>query len=263
MPDPDAPVLSGQHSPSGAPTHVELHFAGSANWLEEAVFGSLDGVITALALVVAVTVVLGEPDRTVFLTVIAAAVAGTLSMFVGAYLSARSRANLVRRERAREEWEVDHVPDIERREIEEIFQRRGFNEEEVAMIVRRITSDKKLWVDTMMRDELGLDPAAAPEPLRHAGIIGLSYLAGGAIPALPFLWNSAAGTEFLGHLLPWDFLGALTVGGVILATIGFAEAGFSGANRARSAIEVLALGLATAITVFLVTTLLTPVISAA
>lgn len=238
--------------------HAEPHRVGEADWLEEAVFGSLDGVITSLALVVTVGAVLAESGKTVFLTVIAAAIAGTMSMFVGAYLSARSRENVVRKERAREEWEVDHVPEIERQEVVDIYRQQGFSEAEVEILVRGLTSDKKRWVDMMMRDELGLEADPPQRSFRHAGIIGVSYLIGGAIPALPWLFGGVSAGRFLGHAVADTLLASLGLGAIILATVGVIDSGFSGRGRLRSALDMLAIGFATAIAVFAVTTLLQP-----
>lgn len=250
--------------PAGAPrppipSHHEPHQIGEADWLEEAIFGSLDGVITSLALVVAVSAVLGYTSHDVFLTVIAGAVAGTMSMFVGAYLSARSRDHLIRRERKREEWEVDHVPEIERAEVEEIYRKQGFNDEEVAILVRGLTSDKKRWVDMMMRDELGLEANPPDRSFRHAGVIGASYFAGGTLPAIPFLFATSPAGHLVGHPIGNTLLASLTVGGLILGVIGGIDSRFSGRGRARSILDMLAIGFATVIAVFVVTTALTPV----
>ncbi len=241
-----------------AAAHAEMHFADSADWLEEAVFGSLDGVITSLALVVTLNIVLSETSHTVFLTVIGASVAGTISMFVGALLSARSRENLRKRERAREEWEVDHIPEIERQEIEEIYRKQGFSESEVRLLADRICSDRKLWVDVMMRDELGLPAEESTRSTRHAGIIGFSYLLGGGLLALPFLFSSGPTRTVLGHTLGIEFFTSLGLGALVLAIVGVVEARFSGAHPVRSVAEIVAIGLAAAIAVFLVTTALTP-----
>ncbi|HTT26318.1 MAG TPA: VIT1/CCC1 transporter family protein [Thermoplasmata archaeon] len=243
--------------PPHAP-HQESHQNEGAEWLEEAVFGSLDGVITSLGLVVTVGAVLSLENHAIFLTVIAAAVAGTLSMFVGAFLSARSTENLIRRERAREEWEVDHVPQIERQEVEEIYRKQGYTEAETATLVEILTRDKKRWVDMMMRDELGLPYEPPKRSFRHAAIIGLSYLVGAGIPALPFLYPNDPTRSVLGHAVGVSFLVSLGLGALILATVGVLDAGFAGRSRVRSAAEIIAIGFATAIAVFLVTTLLAP-----
>jgi VIT1/CCC1 family predicted Fe2+/Mn2+ transporter len=238
--------------------HTESHQGQGAEWLEEAVFGSLDGVITSLGLVVTVGAVLVLANHAVFLTVVAAAVAGTLSMFVGAYLSARSTENLVRRERAREEWEVDHVPEIERQEVEEIYRKQGYTEEETQTLVQILTKDRKRWVDMMMRDELGLPAEPPARSLRHAAVIGISYLVGAGIPALPFLAPQDPTRVILGHAVGVSFLASLSLGALILASVGILDAGFAGRSRIRSAAEIVGIGFATAIAVFLVTTLLAP-----
>jgi vacuolar iron transporter family protein len=238
--------------------HQESHLSGSADWLEEAIFGTLDGVITALALVVTLAVVVTADDHTIFLTVMAAAVAGTLSMYVGARLSAQSRADLIRRERAREEWEVDHVPEIERREVEEIYEKQGFTPAEVKLLTDRVTADKKRWVDLMMRDELGLQEEAKVQPGRHAAIIGLSYLLGCGLLALPFLASSSVVGSVAGRGVGSDFLGSMVLGALTLCGVGVLEARFAGRHPLREAAIMVSVGLATAIAVFVVTTLLTP-----
>lgn len=243
---------------SALSVHAESHAAGSADWLEESVFGTLDGVITSLALVVALDLILAESAHTVFLTVIAASVAGTISMFVGALLSARSRAQLIRRERAREEWEVDHVPEIERREVQEIYEKQGFSPAEVEILVKGVTSDRKRWVDMMMRDELGLPSDEVDRSTRHAGIIGFSYLIGCGLLALPYLFASHTVASLAGHSVGSDFVSSLSIGALVLASVGVLEARFSGTHPVRGAAEMIAIGLAAAIAVFLVTLLLTP-----
>jgi vacuolar iron transporter family protein len=238
--------------------HQESHQNQGAEWLEEAIFGSLDGVITSLGLIVTVGAVLVLANHQIFLTVIAAAVAGTLSMFVGAFLSARSTESLIRRERAREEWEVDHVPQVERQEVEEIYRKQGYTEEEVQTLVGLLTKDKKRWVDMMMRDELGLPYEPPKRSFRHAAIIGVSYLIGAGIPALPFLATQDPTRPIFGHAVGVPLLAAMGLGALILASVGVLDAGFAGRSRVRSAVEIIGIGFATAIAVFLVTTLLSP-----
>ncbi len=235
-----------------------MHRAESANWLEEWVFGMLDGVITALALVVTLGLVLDEPTHDTFLTIMAAAVAGTLSMYVGALLSARSRTHVIRSERAREEWEVDHVPEIERREVEEIYRNQGFSPAEVKILTDRVTADKKRWVDMMMRDELGLIEEGEDRAGQHAAIIGFSYLIGAGLLSLPFLFASTTVGSIAGHAFGSAFVVAMALGSLILASVGLLESRFGGTHPLRGAAEMIAIGLATALAVFVVTILLTP-----
>ena len=222
----------------------ESHVAGSANVLEDVVFGTLDGVVTSLALAVSVAGVLQLTPVQSALTVIAAAVAGSLSMFVGALLSARVRTNLVRSERSREEREVREKPEEEREEVRAIYRARGFTEEETEILVRRVTADPKRWVDMMMVDELGLPPQANKRPLAHGAFIGASYLLGAILPALPFL--------FIGNTREGLYV-SIAVGALELVTVGIIQARYSGTSRLRGAGEILLIGLAAALVVFLVT----------
>jgi VIT1/CCC1 family predicted Fe2+/Mn2+ transporter len=228
----------------------EGHKAAGAARLEDSVFGVLDGVITAVSLSVATAGVVRLDHAGVFLTIVAAAVAGALSMLSGAYLSARAKHDLVRRERLREEREVEEKPEEERREVESIFRARGFSEEEVALLVRRITSDKKLWVDTMMRDELGLPPEADTEPLTHAGTIGLFYLLGGLLPAIPYASSALSVFQELQI--------SVAIGAAELATVGILEAKYAGKPWFHGLGEILLVGFGTAVAVLLVTLALQP-----
>jgi VIT1/CCC1 family predicted Fe2+/Mn2+ transporter len=247
-PAPGAPA-----GPSGLhPAHAiaEGHKAEGADRLEDSVFGVLDGVITAVSLSVATAEVVRLNHAGIFLTVVAAAVAGSLSMFSGALLSARAKRSLVARERAREEREVDEKPEEERREVYDIYRARGFSEEETQILLRRITSDKKLWVDTMMRDELGLPPELEVEPLTHAGTIGAYYLLGGILPALPYLIGSLSILQ--------DLELSVAIASAELAVVGIVEARYSGKRWFYGLGEILLVGLGTAVAVLLVTLALQP-----
>ena len=241
------PVASGVPS-AGSVAQLEGHLAPRADLIEETVFGVLDGVITSMALVVSVALVLQLPAHATFLTVAAAAVAGSISMFVGAHLSSRSRVHLILRERAREEREIVEKPDEERKEVRAIYKARGFSDAEADLLTARVSADPKRWVDMMMRDELGLDPVAIPTPLRHGAAIGLSYLLGSFLPAIPFL----AGGESTNGMI----VAALGIGGAELAVVGVLQAQFAGLNRAYGALEILAIGFGAALAVFAVTTVL-------
>ena len=164
---------------------AEGHKSERADRLEDSVFGVLDGVITAISLSVATAGVARIGHAGVLLTIVAAAVAGSLSMFTGALLSGRAKADLIRSERAREEREVDELPEEERREVHDIYRNRGLTEEETKILVDAVTSNKRLWVDTMMREELGLPPYPEDQPIAHAGTIGVFYLIGGILAGPP------------------------------------------------------------------------------
>jgi VIT1/CCC1 family predicted Fe2+/Mn2+ transporter len=229
---------------------AEGHKSERADRLEDSVFGVLDGVITAISLSVATAGVARIGHAGVLLTIVAAAVAGSLSMFTGALLSGRAKADLIRSERAREEREVDELPEEERREVHDIYRNRGLTEEETKILVDAVTSNKRLWVDTMMREELGLPPYPEDQPIAHAGTIGVFYLIGGILPGLPYLLTSLS--------LFSELELSVAVGSAELAIVGIVGSLYSSRSWYQSVAEILAVGLGTAAAVLLVTLALQP-----
>src|SRR5207249_10537180 len=118
-------------------------------------FGVNDGLVSTMGFVAGATGALMQ-GHLVLLAGIASVVAGALAMGLGAYLASKSQREFFESERAREHREIEEVPEDERKEIRDIFAQMGFLPDEVEMIVRRITSNKDLWVRFMMREELGI-----------------------------------------------------------------------------------------------------------
>ena len=76
-------------------------------------------------------------------------------MSIGNYLSARTHKEIIEKERRKEEWSIDNLTEEEREEIREIYRNKGFKDELLEDLVKVITSKRKVWVDTMMREEIG------------------------------------------------------------------------------------------------------------
>ena len=79
------------------------------------------------------------------------------------------------------------MPEKETEEIREIYSNLGFKEDEVEMIVKRVTSDKKLWVRFMMREELGIMEETFDDPLKVGAIMGISFAIGSLPPLIPYM----------------------------------------------------------------------------
>ena len=78
-------------------------------------------------------------------------------MAIGTYISSKSEIEHHKSEIEREKWEIEEIPDVEREEIRQVYMKKAdFTEEELNITVNRITSDKKTWLDSMMKEELGL-----------------------------------------------------------------------------------------------------------
>src|SRR2546425_12881211 len=125
--------------------HDEAWHAPQGRLVREIIFGLNDGVISTIGFLAGVTATLGDV-RTIALGGIAAAIAGAVAMGVGAFVSSKSQRAFFQAEIAREAWEIENMPEHERQEIREIYQKLGFSPDEVDIIVRRVTSSPELWL---------------------------------------------------------------------------------------------------------------------
>jgi VIT1/CCC1 family predicted Fe2+/Mn2+ transporter len=165
---------------------MEPHLSESSG-VRDFVFGFGDGINTSLGIAAGV----GGADVSSNIIILAALVGmftGAKAMAVQNYLAVKAQRELLRSEIAREEWEIENKPDIERQEIEEIYKAKGFSGEELEMIVNKITSDKKVWLDTMLTEELKLNIEMLGNPLKSAFRMFGAFLLGGILPIIPFFF---------------------------------------------------------------------------
>src|SRR5947199_3480909 len=131
--------------------HDEAWHPPQGRLVREIIFGLNDGVISTVGFLAGVTATLGDV-RTIALGGIAAAIAGAVAMGVGAFSSAKSQRAFFQAETAREAWEIEHMPEHERQEIREIYQRLGFNPYEREIMGRRATCGDDGGVSVSTRD---------------------------------------------------------------------------------------------------------------
>jgi len=124
-------------------------------YLGEFVYGGIDGSVTTFA-VVAGAVGAGLSSSVILILGFANLFADGLSMSIGAYLASRTKKENYDKHKAIEQWEVENIPESERQEIREIYAEKGFSGNVLDEIVKQITSDRKRWVDEMMKEELGM-----------------------------------------------------------------------------------------------------------
>jgi predicted membrane protein (TIGR00267 family) len=155
--------------------------------VREIVFGFNDGSISTLALLAGVTG--GALARgQILIAGFSGVIAGAISMAIGAYISSKSEMEHHQSEIKREEQEIKEIPEVEREEIRQIYMKKAdFADEELNMIVNRVTSDKKIWLDSMMKEELGLFAGRFESPVRVGLIMLVAFVAGGLVPILPFV----------------------------------------------------------------------------
>jgi VIT1/CCC1 family predicted Fe2+/Mn2+ transporter len=165
-------------------THVEPHIKESAS-IRDLVFGFGDGVNTSLGIVAGVGGAVISAD-VVILAALIGMFTGAKAMAVQNYLAVKSQREILESEISREEFEIKNMPERERQEIEQVYREKGFTGDDLKMVVDKITSNKDVWLKTMLTEELGLNLEILGSPLRGALVMFGSFLVGGILPILPY-----------------------------------------------------------------------------
>ena len=200
--------------------------------LGDFVLGGVDGVVTTFAVVAGSA---GGQLSMVAVIILGLAnlVADGFSMGISNYLGTCSRQQEVTRARADEAWQLDADPEGERREIREIFARKGFGGAPLDHIVQVITSDRKVWVDTMMAEELKLSEVSA-RPLRAGIVTFAAFTSCGLVPLTPFLLG--------GGNFESMFRISLTLSAATFFALGIGKGAVLGLPPLRSGIQTLVIG---------------------
>lgn len=173
-------------------SHLENHTAQRGMLFRNIILGGQDGVVNVLGIVLGVATAT-ESVHLVLLAGLAATFAESVSMAAVAYTSTRAEKEHYDSEVKRELYEIDNMPEAERREIEDIYREKGFSGKLLGQIVDRICSNKKIWLDVMMREELHLeDPAEGMSPFWQGMLVGGSAIIGSFIPVTPFFFLPVA-----------------------------------------------------------------------
>src|SRR6478672_3541086 len=165
-------------------THIEPHIKESS-YIRDLVFGFGDGVNTSLGIVAGVGGAAISAD-VVILTALIGMFTGAKAMAVQNYLAVKSQREILESEIKREEFEIENMPDRERQEIEQVYRAKGFEGKELEMVVDKITSNKDVWLKTMLTEELGLNLDIIGSPLKGALVMFGAFLLGGILPILPY-----------------------------------------------------------------------------
>ena len=215
--------------------HIERHFMAS-DVVRDIVIGMADGLTVPFSLAAGLTGAIN--NNTIVITAgLAEIAAGSIAMGLGGYMAAKSDAEHYAKEREREKREVAEIPHEEMREVAEVFQAYGLNEEETWPIVQALKRQPRNWVDFMMRFELGLEKPDPSRALKSAMTIAGAYIAGGLIPLAPYFFSRTTSEALL-----------YSVGFTLTALLvfGFVKGRFTGTRPVRSALQTALIGSAAA-----------------
>lgn len=173
----------------------KLHQITGGRYIKDIVYGANDGIITTFAVV---SGVMGASlsIQTVLILGFANLIADGISMGASNFLGSRSLADYYRKEFAAETWEVENIPDEEREEIRKIYAKKGFEGADLERAVEIITSDKKRWVDVMMKEELGLIDEPGDKAWRSGLVTFFSFVIAGFMPLLSYLFFASIVNPF-------------------------------------------------------------------
>ena len=217
------------------------HRSARSGTLRAVIFGVSDGLVSNLALVMGVAgaATAAEP-RFILLAGIAGLLAGSFSMAAGEYISMQSQRELFERQIALERAEMEAMPAEEEAELAATYRSKGFTAEEATRIAHRIFQDPATALDTLVREELGLDPDQLGSPVGAALGSFAAFAIGASIPVIPFL--IASGTAALAVSLGLSLVALFAVGAGVSLLTGRGLV-FSGARQ-------LAIGLAAALVTY-------------
>ena len=204
----DQAALDNEHSP--AAIHKRLSLPPKSQNVSDAILGGIDGCVTTFA-IISGSIGAGFLPSVALILGFANLFADGFSMGVSNYESVKAQQEYTEGLKLTEEEHIDKVPEGEREEIRQIFQRKGFKGETLEEIVKTISRDKHLWVETMLIEEHGIS-RNAPSAWKSGITTFSAFLIIGSIPLLPFLVPS-----FNMHL---QFIISASIAGIMFFLIG-------------------------------------------
>lgn len=211
------------------------------NWFADLILGGQDGLVNVLGIIFGVTAANGS-NQILLAATLAAGLAEAVSMAAVSYTSQQSNKTHYEKEQRREYYEVDHMPEEEKREIREIYRQRGFKGKILEDIVQTITADKDIWVANMMTDELGMEPVEMKNIVKSSFLVGLSAVVGSVIPILPFFFLIGKPAVII----------SLIISGCTLFAVGVYQAKIMVGNLWKSGLQMMTIGLGSALVGFLI-----------
>jgi VIT1/CCC1 family predicted Fe2+/Mn2+ transporter/rubrerythrin len=200
---------SGQESIAGTERwHISAHGGG----LRAAVFGINDGLLSNFSLVMGFAGAEAKPEY-IILAGVAGLLAGSFSMAAGEYVSVSAQREVFEQQIAIEKEELEMSPKEEEEELSLIYQAKGIPEQEASRLAQRIIQNPKTAIDTLAREELGLDPAGLGSPWTAAISSFCAFVIGAFVPVAPYLLT--AGTKAWIASASLSFFALFTVGAVL------------------------------------------------
>lgn len=220
------------------------HDVARGRYIGDVIYGASDGIVSTFAVVAGATGALLS-SAVILILGFANLLADGFSMAAGNYLGTKSEIGYLKKERERETWEVENIPEAEREEIRQIFRKKGLASHLADKLAEIITSNKGVWIDVMMTEELGIVSSENLSPWKSALATFFSFLAAGFMPLLFFVLSYPLN-------LANTFILSTVTTALSLFVVGALRVKVTGRNWLKSGFEMLLAGGAAAAVAYVV-----------
>jgi VIT1/CCC1 family predicted Fe2+/Mn2+ transporter len=235
-------ALIGKGGPGRIADIESRHKVRSGGALRAATFGVSDGLVSNLSLVIGVAGGSGGDRQLILLAGMAGLLAGAFSMGAGEWVSVRSQRELYEREIEIEREELEAFPEEEAAELALIYRAKGIEPEAAEKLAGRIMLRPKAALDTLAREELGLDPGDLVSPWVAAFSSFFAFAIGAFVPVLPYMFGSGSAA----------FTSAVIASAVVLSLVGLMISILTGRSAFVTAGRMLLIGALAATATYLV-----------
>ena len=204
---------------------------GGGGGVRDVIFGANDGLVSILALVAGVYGAITD-SHTILVAGLAGAVAGSISMGAGSYLSSKSEKEVTEKESERKGIRKRRSPGEERAELVKFYQAKGFKKQEAEAIVGRVSSQMELRAEYTTGEEVGLTSEESWPPIKAATLTGLSFAIASLIPIVPFVFMEVTPAV----------IAAVIASMAALFGVGASKAIFTRKSWSGSGLEMMAIG---------------------
>lgn len=225
---------------------MHLHGSLDNGLLKAMVYGANDGIITTFAVVAGVAGA-GLSPGIVLILGISNMIADGLSMGIGDYLGERSERRHLKHQLKIEKWEVEKIPEEERRELHAFFTDRGVKDNDAEDLTKTITKYPKLWTELGFIEEMGVKPDFSG-PMWKTGVVTfIAFVIAGTLPMLPYF------LEFLGAPIQHSQQFGLSILATIIALfiVGASRTFITKGTWWKNGLEVLLIGAVAATVAYL------------
>lgn len=226
-----------------------LHRHSTGKYIGDLIYGANDGVITTFAVVAGAAGAALSPSVVIILG-LANLVADGLSMGASNYLGGKSEKDYAAAQRKKEDWEIDHLRELEVDEIREIFEKKGFSGHDLDKAVAIITGNRRVWLDTMMRDELDIIEDPGNDPKKHGLATFAAFVFSGFFPLMPYLISGSGNAFGI----------SIAVGALTLFTVGALRSLVTTVSWIRGGLEMLTIGAFAASAAYIIGTVIERVV---